>query len=177
MSAEITAERLKAGIERAIRKGRNARYWRKNSEKIKERCRNRYKEMRSDPTYMESKRKSSRKYLENNREKVKEAHASLRRKARLDVLSHYSNGTPICACCGEDRIEFLAIDIINGDNGVHRRVGTGHPFYCYLIKNNYPPGYRVLCHNCNSARGLYGYCPHEVERKALRGTKLAKIEF
>jgi hypothetical protein len=22
-------------------------------------------------------------------------------------------------------------------------------------------GYRVLCHNCNLARGFYGYCPHE----------------
>jgi hypothetical protein len=23
------------------------------------------------------------------------------------------------------------------------------------------PGYRVLCQNCNAARGLYGYCPHQ----------------
>ncbi len=22
------------------------------------------------------------------------------------------------------------------------------------------PGYRLLCHNCNSALAYYGYCPH-----------------
>ena len=25
------------------------------------------------------------------------------------------------------------------------------------------PGYRVLCHNCNTSLGLYGYCPHGVQ--------------
>jgi hypothetical protein len=33
--------------------------------------------------------------------------------------------------------------------------------YVWLRDNGWPEGYRVLCHNCNSARGLYGYCPHE----------------
>jgi hypothetical protein len=31
----------------------------------------------------------------------------------------------------------------------------------WLKRNGYPKGFRVLCHNCNSARGLYGYCPHK----------------
>ena len=25
----------------------------------------------------------------------------------------------------------------------------------------YPPGYQVLCHNCNLAKGFYGSCPHQ----------------
>jgi len=28
----------------------------------------------------------------------------------------------------------------------------------------YPTGFRVLCHNCNQAIGLYGYCPHKTPR-------------
>jgi radical SAM protein with 4Fe4S-binding SPASM domain len=31
-----------------------------------------------------------------------------------------------------------------------------------LKNNNYPKDlFRLLCHNCNMARGCYGYCPHE----------------
>lgn len=33
----------------------------------------------------------------------------------------------------------------------------------------FPPTYRLLCHNCNMARGLYGTCPHEAERLAEAG--------
>jgi hypothetical protein len=34
-----------------------------------------------------------------------------------------------------------------------------------LKKRGYPPGYRVLCFNCNRGRYLNGgVCPHEIER-------------
>ena len=32
--------------------------------------------------------------------------------------------------------------------------------YKILRARGFPLGYRVLCHNCNLARGFYGYCPH-----------------
>ena len=48
----------------------------------------------------------------------------------------------------------------------------GHALYRWLIKHNFPPGFRCLCANCNSSRGYYGYCPHEREREAAR----AKLE-
>jgi hypothetical protein len=32
----------------------------------------------------------------------------------------------------------------------------------------YPPGFRVLCHNCNMAIGLFGVCPHERGRDESR---------
>ena len=45
---------------------------------------------------------------------------------------------------------------------------TPHPsqtlnlmLFQYLKRNNYPPGYRVLCMNCNFAMGHFGYCPHQ----------------
>jgi hypothetical protein len=45
--------------------------------------------------------------------------AAFRRKYR--VLSHYSNGVPVCACCGESLIGFLTLDHINGDGAQHRK--------------------------------------------------------
>lgn len=88
-------------------------------------------------------------------------HKKYRQTKRLDVLTHYSDGVPTCACCGESHIEFLAIDHINGDGNKHRKVRHGVAFYNWLITSGYPDGYRVLCHNCNSSIGFYGYCPHE----------------
>ena len=44
-----------------------------------------------------------------------------RKKIRDLCLSHYSNGTYRCACCGESAYEFLAIDHMNGNGQEHRR--------------------------------------------------------
>ena len=85
-----------------------------------------------------------------------------RRKLRAEILAAYGNE---CACCGETRKEFLTIDHIEGGGNKHRdtikRYGTA--FYQWLRKFGYPPGYRILCYNCNCARGRVGYCPHELE--------------
>ncbi len=67
-----------------------------------------------------------------------------------------------CACCGEDRWKFLAVDHINGGGAEERRATRGRRIHELLLK----PGadlskYRILCHNCNLARGFYGRCPHE----------------
>ncbi len=71
-----------------------------------------------------------------------------------------------CACCGEDRIEFLCVDHINVGGNKHREsLGKrGRHIYYWLRDNNYPDGFRVLCHNCNFSLGAYGYCPHKEER-------------
>ena len=81
------------------------------------------------------------------------------------VFTFYGGNPPTCACCGESAIEFLCMDHINGGGEKHRKeVGAGVKLYRWLIKNNYPEGFRVLCHNCNSALGFYGYCPHHKVR-------------
>jgi hypothetical protein len=96
-------------------------------------------------------------------------------RMRLRVLSHYSGGAPACRCCGEDRLEFLALDHIDGNGNEHRRssgVGRGGArAYRWAIRNGFPPIFRVLCHNCNMAIGFYGECPHERERSALVAAK------
>lgn len=88
-------------------------------------------------------------------------------RLRLEVLSHYSDGKLECACCKDVHIEFLGIDHVDGGGTEHRRrVGSNQEVYRELRRNNYPPGFRVLCHNCNLAIGFYGYCPHEAEHEA-----------
>jgi hypothetical protein len=87
-----------------------------------------------------------------------------RRRTRARVIEAYGR---ICACCGEYRLEFLCIDHIDGvkPEGYPR---AGSLLYAYLKQKGFPPGFRVLCHNCNMAIGLYGYCPHEDEQTEKR---------
>ena len=95
---------------------------------------------------------------------VHKTYRNWRGKVRTQVLLHYSNGNPRCMCpdCSVTEERFLAIDHKNGGGVEHRKeLGFGgQRFWLWLIKNNFPPGYRVLCHNCNFSYGLYGDCPH-----------------
>jgi hypothetical protein len=97
-----------------------------------------------------------------NKEKLKEVSRKYSQKLKDDVFIAYGGYT--CKCCGEDRKEFLSIDHINGGGGKHKKEHRGH-LYQFLRNNKFPDGYRILCHNCNMSRGLYGYCPHEKENQ------------
>ena len=70
-----------------------------------------------------------------------------------------------CVCCGETIIEFLTIDHINGGGTKHRKEVVGGRLYDWLIKNNFPEGYQILCMNCNMAEGIFGGCPHKRNTK------------
>lgn len=100
-------------------------------------------------------------WYERNKLERKAAQARYRKKVRLKVLEHYGGK---CQCCGEDKYEFLSIDHINGGGNKHRKENgllTGQGTYRWLIRNNFPKGFRVLCHNCNFAFGHYKKCPHQ----------------
>lgn len=81
------------------------------------------------------------------------------REYKMAVIRHYGGR---CACCGEAHSEFLSVDHINGDGAQHRRVVKTN-IYQWLLRNNFPEGFRLLCMNCNFARGKFRFCPHEVE--------------
>jgi hypothetical protein len=91
-------------------------------------------------------------------DKARQKQSRIRR--RWKVINHYGGK---CACCGEDRYEFLAMDHINGGGTQHRKNEKIVNIDRWLIKNEFPDGFRVLCHNCNQAYGSYGYCPHNTE--------------
>lgn len=82
-----------------------------------------------------------------------------RAKRRQDVFNLYGAK---CACCGEDRWEFLTIDHIHGKGNKERQSGFKvYHLRSKLLKEGKPnPDYQVLCMNCNFAKGIHGYCPH-----------------
>ena len=70
-----------------------------------------------------------------------------------------------CACCAETSPIFLTVDHINNDGASHRRELSGSRksgtwFYKWLMNNNFPSGFQILCWNCNWAK-RFGECPHK----------------
>ena len=103
---------------------------------------------------------------------------------QLNILLHYSkyisnSNIPCCNCCGENsHVDFLAIDHITGKNQMDSepkliKLGyssklKGKYLINWIIENNYPKGFQILCHNCNVAKGLIGNdntCTHETIRQ------------
>lgn len=84
------------------------------------------------------------------------------KKIRMQALVAYSGNPPKCQCpgCPESHIEFLTVDHIHGDGAKHRRQIKNGNIYRWLRINKYPPGFRILCMNCNFSYGKRGYCPH-----------------
>jgi hypothetical protein len=83
-------------------------------------------------------------------------------------MSYYSNlltGTPInkpeCMCCHEKQIELLSMDHKGGLVREGKPKRSGVQLYKYLMSHNMPPGYQILCYNCNAGVGWFGVCPHK----------------
>lgn len=111
--------------------------------------------------------------------KLQHSTTAMKRRQRLKREAFTAYGGARCVCCGEKHLEFLSIDHIDGNGNTHRKALAaefgwkadsrgvcGSTFYLWLKKNKYPPGFRVLCMNCNCALSRFGYCPHEL---AARG--------
>lgn len=79
---------------------------------------------------------------------------------RLDAISVYGGK---CVCCGETEIVFLTFDHINGGGNQHRQESrlARKSLASWLVRNNYPPGFRILCFNCHMALHS-GLCPHKL---------------
>ena len=89
-----------------------------------------------------------------------------RLKIKTQIMQHYGNK---CNCCGEDTFEFLSIDHINDDGSKHRKEISpkyhhhipNTVIYRWIIKNNYPDDFQILCFNCNTAKHYHKICPHK----------------
>ena len=122
-------------------------HWLKIRDKQNERRRKRYNEIdKKNPETMKRKLERARNWDKFRREKV---------------IYNYSQGKNCCEICGENDFDVLAIDHINGGGNKHRKEIARHTVD-YLIKNNFPEGYRVLCMNCNIK---------EAKRKGFFGTR------
>ncbi len=109
--------------------------------------------------------RSTKWYWENQRHCIDRTR-NYNRKLREELIAAYGG---CCECCGEDHFEFLTLDHTNGNGAEEKRklfgnARSGTHFFQYLKKHGYPKdGYRLLCFNCNCARGFYGFCPHNPE--------------
>lgn len=103
----------------------------------------------------EDRKHDFKRWREKNLERERQKKRIYARKHREDVkqlvMGRYSNGSVKCAFCGFSDIRALTIDHINNDGGILRKAlyKSGHATYQYLIMNNFPEGYQVLCRNCN----------------------------
>lgn len=89
------------------------------------------------------------------------AHKAYQRAAGLRfkalAISGYGG---VCACCGEDVFDLLSIDHIEGGGRAHKKELNRSTIFRWLVKNNYPSGFRVLCFDCNCAN-YNGSCGHK----------------
>lgn len=83
---------------------------------------------------------------------------SKNRTIRLEIIKHYGSR---CCCCNEKRTHFLSIDHIYGNGSIHRKSFKNLRYYYRWILKNKPNWLRLLCYNCNMAKGFFGYCPHD----------------
>ena len=98
----------------------------------------------------------SKEYVaEQNKKRQKETG----RKLREQLLQKFGKE---CKCCGEKLKMFLTIDHINGDGNKHRKGKHQHTVWKEILRDGTDEEYRILCHNCNWAYGLLGYCPHNI---------------
>lgn len=111
-------------------------------------------------------RKAHQKSYKKRCEKAKDYSRTKGRKNRAlwwnQVLQHYGAK---CSCCGETERMFLTLDHVNNDGYQHRLPSGGRmkaeKLYRWLILNNFPEGYQILCWNCNCGKHRNGgICPH-----------------
>lgn len=96
--------------------------------------------------------------LERHREGIRQ------NSQRVKDACYNAYGGYVCACCGETEPAFLSLDHVNNDGAQHRREigGGGRKTYSWLIANDFPPGFQVLCMNCNWGKARNGgVCPHQ----------------
>jgi hypothetical protein len=94
------------------------------------------------------KKEYHKKHYESNKEDSLQKMHNYLSNRRREVLYWYSNGEMKCSRCGETHIEFLAVDHIHNNGRKERKENPGNAIN-YIIRNNFPDEYQVLCHNCN----------------------------
>lgn len=126
------------------------------------------------------KRKKAAIKATHTRRTVTFGHTKETQKIKYQAMLGYSKkvvkNKPTCNCCGITELDFLNIDHIKGKKEMMkiktlRKIDynprrSGRYLNRWLIKNNFPNGFQVLCFNCNTAKELYGTCPHKRKRKS-----------
>ena len=132
-----------------------ARLWRKDLSKSRLKSRiNSAEKYRKSPGYRERAKQRAKRWRDNNPEKRREIVRRHDENLKNAVINVLTNGEGTCRWCGQGDQDVLTIDHINNDGAEHRkafggRVFGGRALYNWLVKNDYPEGFQVLCFNCN----------------------------
>lgn len=124
-------------------------------------CSSIFMAVRSDAVSCQECHKKRRKEHQKS-DRGRSLRAKWHRETREKAYAGYGG---VCACCGESRYEFLCIDHVNGGGREDRKIFSTWQIAKRVIDLGFPPEYQVLCHNCNSAKGFFGQCPHVTERE------------
>lgn len=172
---------LECSLDRinGIPKARRRRYPRRSCIE----CDKKHKQAQSRVYYAANKKRIMKRitaYRRAHPESYREDSKKRARRFREMVIQAY--GGPVCACCGETHVSMMTLDHINGGGIKHRteianqrgwkQKVSGVAFYRYLVNQGFPPGYQVLCFNCNFSKHLLGVCAHQsekVRRSSSRG--------
>lgn len=101
-------------------------------------------------------------YHQERRKETCEKAKIFRRKAKIDVLTHYSkDGVLACVRCGILDIDVLCLDHIHGGGTQERlrlfKKKSGWTFYHRLRQEGFPEGYQTLCANCNLKKKIINH--------------------
>lgn len=114
----------------------------------------------------ETRKAAMREYARKNKDKFREYRKKYRQKLKSKFIELYGGK---CSCCGDDRVEFLTLDHVEGD-GALRRNNNGRrksgqrsrdnlQEYIKANKAYDPDTFQILCMNCNCGKQWYGECP------------------
>ena len=102
------------------------------------------------------KKQQSKKYFKNPekyKSMTRQRYQNVVTEFKKIVISHYSKNKMECKLCKVKGLDFLNIDHIEGRKKMgHSRKVKGSTLYHFLIKNDFPEGYQVLCWNCNNIK-------------------------
>ena len=111
---------------------------------------------RGYPSYLKLMQRGAAYYLAHREQRLA-ASRGYTRRLKAETFRVYGS---ICSCCGESLLEFLTLDHTAGATAWLDAPRGGKHLYQWLKLRGHPPGFQVLCLNCNFAKGHFGHCPH-----------------
>ena len=132
-------------------------------------CKKEYKRV-WDEENREELRAKANEYNRIHRKYRREQYRRWREHRHLLVIQVYSDLDIKCALCGEEDIDVLSIDHINGGGVSHLKTIPNSDLYAWLINSKYPDGFRVLCWNCQHREKL------RLQDKEIRERELLEFQ-
>lgn len=105
-------------------------------------------------TSIEKKRKQRLKWYHEHPERSNATLVRWRERNKFAAINVLTDGEGTCRWCGQGDIDVLCIDHVDNDGAEHRKKIGHSAVGWWLTKNGYPPGFQVLCYNCNAKKQL-----------------------